>query len=317
MADKLLETASAAIPHLEAERDDRALGRAWLAVGQVRGGFYCEYGPWEEAAAQAASHYRRAGWSPSTVLGDYGQALYFGPRPVDDALALCEGLLSDHAGDRASEANVLQWMGGIEAMRGSFEDARAHVNLARTIFQELGLATAATDGCGRVLAAVEMLAGRPWEAEHALRKSCERLQELRQTSLLATRAGELADAIAEQGRYEEAERWTRVARDATGREDLDAQLSWQPVQAKILASRRETESAETLARETLALGSRTDALNRQAGSLLVLAEILRLSGRRDESPELVEQALRLYELKGNAVAADKARALLGETAIAE
>ena len=55
------------------------LGRAWLSIGHVRGGFYCEYGAWEEAAARASEHYRRAGWSPSTSLGDLACALYLRP----------------------------------------------------------------------------------------------------------------------------------------------------------------------------------------------------------------------------------------------
>jgi ATP/maltotriose-dependent transcriptional regulator MalT len=143
------------------------------------------------------------------------------------------------------------------------------------------------------------------------------LQDIQQTSVLATRAGELADAIAEQGRYDDAEVWTQVARDFTGREDLDAQLSWQPVQAKILASRGETGDAERLAREALELVRGTDALNRHADVLLVVAEILRLSGRRNEAADLVDEALRLYELKGNIVVADKTRALLAEAAIAD
>ena len=45
--------ASAAIPKLEAENDDRALGRAWVCVGFVKGAFYCEYADWEEAAGRA------------------------------------------------------------------------------------------------------------------------------------------------------------------------------------------------------------------------------------------------------------------------
>ena len=42
-AGELIEIASAAIPKLEAENDDRALGRAWVAIGFVRGAFYCEF----------------------------------------------------------------------------------------------------------------------------------------------------------------------------------------------------------------------------------------------------------------------------------
>jgi tetratricopeptide (TPR) repeat protein len=236
---------------------------------------------------------------------------------VENAIAQCEVLLGEHEGDRASEANVLVWSGGLQAMRGRFEVARAQVARAKTIYQELGLAIAVTDTCGHVLGGIEILADRPREAEQALRQSCEVLREFHQTALLATRAGELADAICRQGRDEEAELWVRVAQESAGDEDLDAKLSWQLVQAKILAKRGAIEEAETLAREMVDLVAQTDALNRHAESLLVLAQIYRLSGRTDEAAELVRKALSLYEQKGNVVAADKTRALHVEAAVAE
>jgi hypothetical protein len=316
-AAELLEVASGAIPALESYGDDRALGRAWLTVGHIRGGFYCEYAAWEDAAARAATYYGRAGWSPSNALGNLGVALYYGPTSVEDAIAQCETLLREHEGDRASEANVLGWMGGLEAMRGDFDEARGHVARAKGIYEELGLAIAATDRCGQLLGGIEMLAGRPKEAEQALRASCEILQQLHQTALLASRAGELAEAIHQQGRHEEAELWTRIARDSAGDEDLDAKLSWQPVQAKILVSRGAIDEAEVLARETLELVGRTDGLNRHADSLLILAKIFRLRERSQDAAELVAKALQLYELKGNVVAANKTRALLAEAAVAK
>jgi predicted ATPase len=315
-ASELLEIASDAVPALDTYGDDRALGRAWLAIGHIRGGFQCQYAAWEDAAGRAVTYYRRAGWSPSNALGNLGVALYHGPRPVRDAIAQCDVLLREHEGDRASEANVLVWRGGLEAMRGRFEDGRSQVARAQSMYQELGLVTAATDTCGHVLGAIEILADRPREAEQALRDSCAILQEFQQTALLASRAGELADAICRQGRDEEAELWVRVARDSAGDEDLDAKLTWQLAQAKILTSRGALGEAETLAREAVDLVAQTDALNRHAESLLVLAQVLRVK-RADDAADLVRKALALYEQKGNVVAADKTRDLLAEAALAE
>ncbi len=205
-AGDLLEIASAAIPKLEAAHDDRALGRAWLCVGFVKGAFYCEYADWEEAAGRAAEHYRRAGWSPSTSLGDLACALYYGPRDVNDAVARCEALLLEHDGDRATEANLLAWLAGLEAMRGHFPEARELVEQAGQRYEQLGLDP---DTYFRLRGAVEMFAGSPDLAEDALRTSCTALELHGQTAVLATRGAELADAICEQGRYEEAEAWIR------------------------------------------------------------------------------------------------------------
>jgi class 3 adenylate cyclase len=316
-AGELLEVASAAIPTLEAAGDDRALGRAWLCIGHVKGGFFCEYAAWEESSARAARHYGRAGWSPSTALENLGIALFFGPKPVESAIVECEQLLLEHDGDRASEANIVVWQGGLQAMRGEFEAARALVARAKTIYQELGLQAAAIDTCGRVLAAVEMLANCPEKAEEALRQSCELVQQLHQTPVLATRAGELAAAIYEQARYDEAQIWTELARDSAGTDDLAAAVSWEPVHAKILARQGALDEAERLARETVERVRRTDSVNRQADSLLALSEVLRIGGSQKEALVVVQEAVRLYEAKGNVVAAERARALLPEEALAE
>jgi tetratricopeptide (TPR) repeat protein len=313
-AGELLETASEAIPRLEAENDDRALGRAWLAVGHVRGGFYCEYGPWEEAAERASGHYRRAGWSPSSSLGDLACALYYGPHEVTSAIARCEALLLDYDGDRASEANLLVWVGGLEAMRGRFSDARDLIDQAKQRYEQLGLDI---ENYLRLRGAVEMFAGAHEPAEEALRESCVALERQERTAVLATRAAELADAICGQGRYEEAGTWLRVARESAGSDDLDAAFGWRYVQAKVLARLGAIGEAEQLAGEALDLVARTDALNRQGDSLLVLAEISRQQGRENEADAQIREALRLYEQKGNVVSAERAKAMLLEGAIPE
>jgi DNA-binding SARP family transcriptional activator len=316
-AADLLDVALASIPALEAADDDRALGRAWLCIAHVKGGFYCEYGPMEDSAARAATYYRRAGWSPSSALDYVGNALYFGPKPVPEAIDQCERLLREHDGDRASEANIVLWLGGLEAMRKNFSDARVHVSRARNIYEEFGLTAAAVDTCSRVFAAIDMLAGIPQAAEKSLLECCEFLQQAGQTALLATRAGELAQSIYEQGRYSEAEVWTRQASDTAGSDDVDAALSWRPVQAKIAARQGRIDEAERLARETLELVGRSDSVNRQADSFMAAAEIHEIAGGKDEAEAIIRRALNLYELKGNIASADRARALLPDAALAQ
>jgi DNA-binding SARP family transcriptional activator len=316
-AAELLDVASTSIPTLEANHDDRALGRAWLCVAHVRGAFYCEYAPMEESATRAATYYRRAGWSPSSALDFVGSALYYGPKPVSEAIDQCEALLREHDGDRASEANIVVWLGGLEAMRENFTDARAHVSAANIIYNEFGLTMAAVDTCGRVLAAIAMLADIPGDAEQILVECCASLKERGQTAVLATRAGELAQAIYEQGRYEEAEFWAALASNSAGSDDLDAALSWQPVKAKILARQGVIEQAERLARETLELASRSDSVNRNADSLMALAEILELANRQADAEEAIKTALGLYRQKGNLASAARASARLAGKALAE
>jgi tetratricopeptide (TPR) repeat protein len=315
-ADDLLRTATAAIPELEEANDDRALGRAWFSVAHVRGGFYCEYAAMEQAAERMQACYARTGWSSSGAVDLFGLALYFGPKPVGEAIAPLEELRAAHAGDLATEANAAIWIGGLESMRGNFDVARAHADRAHDAFVDLGLTTASIDACGRAVAMIELLAGIPEVAERALRKACALLQEQRQTAVLATRAAELAVALYEQGRYDEAAEWMHLARESAGGDDLDAALTRQPVEAKLLARQGELGEAERLARATLELVSRTDALNRHAEAFLALGEILERAGSKREAEEKITQALALYDRKGNAVAAARVRRrLLAATAV--
>ena len=306
-AGQLLDVATAAIPSFEQAEDDRALGRAWYGVAHVRGGFYCEYAAMEEAAERIGACYRRAGWSFSASIDLLGIALTFGPRPVDEAIARLDALSRDEAGDRAAEGNVAMWLGHLESMRANFDVARAHVDRARATFRDLGLITGVVDNCGRAAGAIERLAGSPEAAERSLRDACVVLQERHDTPVLATRAAELAAALYEQGRYDEAAEWVRTAGESAGDDDLDAALTRQPVEAKLLARLGNARDAEGLARATVSLAEQTDALNHHADALVALAEVLELAGSDDQGREYLNRAFALYERKGNLAAASLAR----------
>jgi DNA-binding SARP family transcriptional activator len=315
-AGDLLRTATAAIPKLEEANDDRSLGRAWFSVAHVRGGFYCEYAAMEQAAERMQPCYERTGWSSSGAVDILGLALSFGPKPAGEAIARLENLRAAHTGDPATDANCAVWLGVLESMRGNFDLGRAHVEHARNSYGALGLTTAAVDQCGRAVAMIELLAGMPEVAERELRKACALLQEQHQTAVLATRAAELAVALYDQGRYDEAAEWSHLARESAGGDDLDAALTRQPVEAKLLARQGELGEAERLGCATLELVSRTDALNRHAEALLALGEILERAGSKLEAEERITQALALYDTKGNeAAAARLRRRLLEGTAV--
>jgi len=312
---ELLQSAIAAIPELEQAGDDRALGRAWYCIAHVRGGFYCEYAALEEAAERVGACYRRAGWSYAAAADLLGLALSLGPRPVDEAIARLEELGRADTSDRAAEANFAVWLGRLESMRGNFDVARAHLEAARAAYRDLGLTTAVVDDCGRAEAAVELLAGFPELAAQALREACTLLRQLHHTAVLATRAAELATALYEQGSYDESAEWARLARESSGPDDLDAALTRQPVEAKLIARRGDLEDAERLARDTLDLVAQTDALDRHAEALLALAEVRSLAGAEEEAQEHANQALLLYERKGNIAAAARVRARLSAATV--
>ena len=85
---------------------------------------------------------------------------------------------------------------------------------------------------------------------------------------------------------------------------------WAPGRAEALARRGEDGAAEDLAHEAVALVEPTDALDMRADALVDLAEVLHLVGRNDEPKGILENALQLYEQKGNVVSAARARDVL-------
>jgi tetratricopeptide (TPR) repeat protein len=301
-AQELADSAASNISVLEAAEDHRALGRVWLSIAHVRGDFFCEYAAMEEASTRAVEHYQRAGWSPSTALGMLGVALYFGPRHAEAGIAALEALRDRFGDDRASEANVLLWLGGLEAMTGAIAEARAHVLSAQQHYLELGLTTAAADYCGRMLGFIAAFAGDLDDAESHMRESCAMLEQSGQAQVLASRAGELARILYLSGRYDEAGVWIRAAQTAGGADDLDAALAWRPVDAMLLARAGEASSAEQRLRDLLEI-TPPDAVLARANGFLALAEVLQLAAREEDAATALAAAVELFRLKGNRAAA--------------
>jgi hypothetical protein len=72
--------------------------------------------------------------------------------------------------------------------------------------------------------------------------------------------------------------------------------------------------AERLAREGVELAERTDFVNHSADARVDLAIVLSRLRRTDDAQAALAEALRLYERKGNVVAAERVRAQLATPA---
>jgi tetratricopeptide (TPR) repeat protein len=119
--------------------------------------------------------------------------------------------------------------------------------------------------------------------------------------------GQLASSLCSLGRLDEAIELTVTAEAITPNDDVAAQMLWRQARARILARRGDHGEAKRLARGAVALAEDTDMVNFQADALADFAEIDRLAGRTDEAREHLEQALALYEQKGNLAAAASVR----------
>jgi ATP/maltotriose-dependent transcriptional regulator MalT len=194
-------------------------------------------------------------------------------------------------------------------MRGELELAERFVREANDTLEELGSLEASVS---HHEAFVRLLAGQPVRAEGPLRAGLERLESMSDSGMLATTAAMLAQAVYAQGRLAEAAELCDVAAAAGGADDIVTQVIWRGVKARIEVRGGRAEAAEALAREAVALAEPTDLLSHRGDAMLDLADVLRESSRRGEAERNIRAGLSLYEQKGNAVGAARARALLGK-----
>jgi ATP/maltotriose-dependent transcriptional regulator MalT len=307
----VVRRAEVSIPIFGAAGDDAGLAQAYRLLAWARG-TACRYAEAAAAAERAVQHARRAGDERQRTLAasQYAVAALYGPQPVLEAIERCEEIVEQVADDRRSRGLVLGLLGCLEAMRGDFERARELCSHGRATLQDLGrnvvAASTSQDSC-----TVEMLAGDPGAAERDLRRDFEALTEMGEAYLLSTIAGELARAVYAQDRLEEADELSRVAEQFSASDDVTSQALWRSVRAKVLARRGDVSVATALAQEAVALLRKTDALVRQADALADEAEVLRLLGREDAAHGPLEEAIQLFERKGNVVALERTRSALG------
>jgi hypothetical protein len=314
-ADPLLGVIRTGIPIFETVGDERSLGRASLLAGFVLGSHHGQHKTGGEAAERALDHYRRSHWPVSTCVGQIATALYFGPVPVPTAVARCKELLAGLDSDRVGTANVCVFLGGLVAQRGDFDEGRMLVSSASSVYESLGQRTSMAIFCAAMLGEIALLEGDAVAAELILGDLCDELMRTGGLGHLASIAGVLAEALYLQGRLEEGEDWTIVGAQHTATDDLDAQLVWMPVQARIRARRGAFAEAEALIEGAVRLSASSDALNRIAGVYCGLGEIARLAGRSDVSASAFSRAIGLFEEKGNIIGAARVRVLQDDAAL--
>ncbi len=313
-AGELIEIAERAIEDLRGTGHDLGLARAWRLVAQAnylarRGG------PSVAAAERALVHARRAHdpFEEREILQYLLIALVLGPAPALEATRLCERLREEAARNPVLEADTLGALAYFAAIQGYTADANRFLAESRGVLEGLG---------DRIwplpfyFALSAVLESDPVAVERELRPAYEVLMRIGEKSALSSFATLLAQAVYTMGRYDEAEDLAREGRRASRPIDVQSETDWRRVKAKVLARRGESRAAEELAREAIAFVEQSDFLAVHADALMDLAEILRLDGRPREGGPSVEEAIRLYEQKGNVVAADNARAeqaALGQT----
>ena len=304
--------ADAALPVLEREGDDAGASRGWSlraqaawAVGSVREA--------EEAWRNAAELAQRAGDEREllAVLGWRATAAVFGPTPVDEAIALCDGFLERVRASPLATAWTLNPLAVLHTMRGDLDAAERLLTRANEILDQL---RGQTTSVSHLEALVRLTAGQYELAEAALRPDLEALASMRSAADLVTTRAMLAQAVYAQGRRGEAVELCRLAAEAAAEDDVFVQVIWRSVQAKALAHDGRCEEAQRLARAAVARIAATDLSSQHGDAQLDFAEVQRAcsDGQTAGADRAARAALELYERKGNLAAAARARSVLGE-----
>jgi tetratricopeptide (TPR) repeat protein len=197
------------------------------------------------------------------------------------------------------------------AALGRFDEARRLLSEAADRAAELGAVRLRTSLAWHRFE-VAMLEDDPVRAEEAAREACEGAQAAGELGNYMGFCCILAQALVAQGRVDEAEEWLERGHQTAWSDERHTQMLERQVRGTVLARRGDHDEGERLAREAVAIAAETDMLKAHADALVDLAEVLTLAGR-DARAEL-EQALALYERKGNLVMAERTRSRLAELA---
>ncbi|WP_256999735.1 BTAD domain-containing putative transcriptional regulator [Mycobacterium intracellulare] len=309
-----VEAALAAAAAKLAEQDDAA-GEA--TAHTVRAGCLarlgriadCE-GALDDAlnAARRAREHRRV----NAVLAGAPLAALWGPNPVPRAGGRCLDvvrLLRITTDSPAVEATSTRCQAVLEAFRGRAAAARRMIDSARRTVSELGLRHALLE-VEQFAGIVELIVDDPAAAESHLRKAYNGFRRMGLDADTAETAALLGRAYLALGRESEADELCSESERLAGHA-LKASIAWRTLRAHLLARGNDHDGARRIASDAVALAERTDALVDHGDACFTLATVLGASGDVAGARAAAEQAVDLYERKGAAALAERAREVLG------
>jgi len=302
------QEAERCIPIFERRLDARGLARVFSELSLVNI-MQCRFEAAGETLDEAVDHARRAGdrQLEGAALQWLPAALVHGPLPLEQCVKRLDTILEEGRGLPLAEGSATSMLALTHGLLGRFEGTREMFDEITESLEDLGLSLMARAGPAQPRALLEFAAGDPAAAERVLRDAYQALAAFGERSFLSTTAAMLAEALYAQGLLDEAERFAQVAEESASSDDLVTHVWARGVRAKLLAGRGHHDAARRLADEAVKIAARTDWLDGQSLSRMSQAEVLRLTGRGHEAARSVQEALRLFEAKGNVVWAARAR----------
>jgi tetratricopeptide (TPR) repeat protein len=292
--------------------DEAALATIWRQLAELEW-MPCRYERAAVAARRSLEHARRSG-DPRLVestLGVLIAASMFGVATPDEGIRELDELEPEISRSRVLGSFAMAMRASYVAMRGDFAGARGLIARSDEIVKGLGLGFMVSSN-QEELGALELHAADPAAAERAFRENYTVLDALGDEGHKSTAAGNLARALCELGRFDEAEGYAEEAMRIAAEDDLASQTGGRSARARVRAARGEFAEAEQLAREAVELFADAQMPNFQADGWMDLAKVLRMAGKALESEGAAREALALYKRKGNRPASAATRAFIEE-----
>jgi len=301
---RLAEEAVATFAELE---DIRGLvfARRVVALALIRAGrLAAGCAELERALAEADAHGHRA--THRRLIGSLAGGLLQGPLPAEDAVRRCEELLRAYGDDRVLAAVVTRALAALLAMQGSPEEAREHARRSGAVLDELN-SLSQSWATRSIAAEAQELTGDHEGVERELEAKWEWFRETRSgaTSATAMRtAYSLALLYCDDGRWDDVERCVAYGAEVPVAEHfLIESVLGLAARGRLAKHRGAHAEGLALARHAVDLAAQSEHLNLRARSWLALAEVLGRDGRDAEAEAARDEAVRLYEAKGNVAAA--------------
>ncbi|WP_104183299.1 BTAD domain-containing putative transcriptional regulator [Mycobacterium avium] len=259
-------------------------------------------------AARRAREHRRV----NAVLANAPLAALWGPNPVPRAGGRCLDvvrLLRITTDSPAVEATSTRCQAVLEAFRGRVAAARRMIDSARRTVTELGLRHALLE-VEQFAGIVELVADDAAAAQPHLRKAYNGFRRMGLDADTAETAALLGRACLVLDREAEADELCTESEWLAGHA-LKASIAWRTLRALLLSRRGDYDEARRMAEEAVSVAGHTDLLVDHGDACLTLATVLNAAGETAGARAAAGRAVDLYERKGAAALAQRARRLLG------
>jgi DNA-binding SARP family transcriptional activator len=244
------------------------------------------------------------------VIGTLANTLCISPTPVPEAIHRCKELLRSSRDDHVLEAVITRFLALLSAMTGRFDESREQVQRSSLVLDEVSYLT--YSWVYRVTAGqAKQLAGDPAGAELEYKAAWQGFEELGDAPVderTINAAVWLATLYCDEGRWDDAARCLAVGEEYPLVGPTGTALMRLAARARVAAHRGEHTEALALARRAVETAAPIDCLGVKARTWLALAEVRSAAGAETEAAAALDEALRLYDAKGNVAAAAATRA---------